>query len=110
MTTRAAVEVDAMLAETAKEYAAEERMAAVEEAHEKAVSDTVFSVRLQRDMYEEVRLAAQRAHLAPSALIRTWVAERLEADSAAADTNDLTEAVETLARDVERIRRISRAA
>jgi hypothetical protein len=60
MTARTEAEIDAMLAATAAEYEAEDRMAAAEEARQQKT--------------------------------------------------DLADAVETLARDVERIRRISRAA
>ncbi len=60
----------------------------------------MFSVRLQPAVYEAVKAAAGRAHLTPSALIRQWVTERVEATD---EENDLATAVATLHRDVERV-------
>jgi hypothetical protein len=64
-------------------------------------------VRLQPAVYEAVKTAAGRAHLTPSALIRQWVIERVEA---AEEENDLASAVATLRRDVERVTALVRPA
>ncbi len=99
MTIRSEAEINRLLAATTAEYADEERAAAEEESHA-ATASTVFSVRLQPAVYEAVKSAAARAHLTPSALIRRWVTERVEATT---DEDDLVTAVATLRRDVERV-------
>lgn len=99
MAMRSEAEVDRLLAATAAEYIDEEQMAAAEESHEAAAASAVFSVRLSPTTYDAVRAAADRAHLTPSALIRQVVTERVQ--EAASD--DLTAAVATLRRDVERV-------
>ncbi|MGH3492318.1 MAG: hypothetical protein ACRDQ1_03645, partial [Sciscionella sp.] len=75
--------------------------AAAEEAR-----STVFSVRLSPAVHDAVRLAAARAHLTPSALIRQWVTEHV------ADTgqDDLATAVAALRRDVDRLANLARPA
>ncbi|MGH3867639.1 MAG: helix-turn-helix domain-containing protein [Pseudonocardiaceae bacterium] len=88
------------------EYADEERAAAEEESHT-ATASTVFSVRLQPAVYEALKIAASRAHLTPSALIRQWVTERVEATD---NETDLATAVATLRRDVERVASLVRPA
>ncbi|MGH3982434.1 MAG: ribbon-helix-helix protein, CopG family [Pseudonocardiaceae bacterium] len=105
MTKRTEAEVDRLLAETAAEYADEERDAAVAEAQETAGS-AVFSVRLPPAVYDAVRHAAARAHLTPSALIRQWVSERVEDTG----TDDLTSAIAALRRDVDRLAHIAKPA
>ncbi len=99
MTIKSEAEINQLLAATAAEYADEERAAAEEESHA-ATAAMVFSVRLQPAVYEAVKAAAGRAHLTPSALIRQWVTERVEATE---EENDLASAVATLRRDVERV-------
>lgn len=99
MTIRSEAEINRLLAPTVAEYADEERAAAEEESHA-ATASAVFSVRLQPAVYEAVKAAAGRAHLTPSALIRQWVTERVEATG---EEEDLATAVATLRRDVERV-------
>ncbi|MGH3814908.1 MAG: hypothetical protein ACRDS1_04100 [Pseudonocardiaceae bacterium] len=99
MTIRSEAEINRLLASTAAKCADEERAAAEEEFHA-ATASTVFSVRLQPAVYEAVKMAAGRAHLTPSALIRQWVTERVEATE---EENGLASAVATLRRDVERV-------
>jgi predicted HicB family RNase H-like nuclease len=106
MTIRSEAEINRLLAATAAEYADEERAAAEEES-QTATASTVFSVRLQPAVYEAVKAAAGRAHLTPSALIRQWVTERVEAT---AEETDLATAVATLRRDVERVAALVRSA
>ncbi|MGH4001027.1 MAG: hypothetical protein ACRDTJ_26600 [Pseudonocardiaceae bacterium] len=106
MTIRSEAEINRLLAPTAAEYADEERAAAEEESHATTAS-TVFSVRLHPAVYEAVKAAADRAHLTPSALIRKWVTERVEATD---EENDLASAVATLRRDVERVAALVRPA
>lgn len=98
MSNRTVDEIDQALADTAAEYADEDRAAAAEETWEAAHS-RVFSVRLSPSVYEAVRDTAERTHLTPSALIRQWVSERVE------DTgqDDLASTVAALRRDVERL-------
>jgi len=95
MTARPESQVDQLLSSTAAEYLEEERAAAQEEARE---ASAVFSVRLPADTYDAVRAAADRAHLTPSALIRQWVAERIDAGG-----GDLAAAVAALRRDIDRV-------
>lgn len=106
MTIRSEAEINRLLAATAAEYADEERAAAEEES-QTATASTVFSVRLQPAVYEAVKIAAGRAHLTPSALIRQWVTERVEATD---HDNDLDTAVATLRRNVERLASLVRPA
>jgi predicted transcriptional regulator len=106
MTIRSEAEINRLLASTAAEYADEERAAAEEESPA-ATASTVFSVRLQPAVYEAVKTAAGRAHLTPSALIRQWVIERVEARE---EETDLASAVATLRRDVERVAALVRPA
>lgn len=106
MTIRSEAEIDRLLASTSAEYADEERAAAEEESHA-ATASTVFSVRLQPAVYEAVKIAAGRAHLTPSALIRQWVTERVDATG---EDEDLATAVATLRRDVERVAALVRPA
>lgn len=98
MTTRPETEIDQLLAPTAAEYLDEEHAAAEEESREAAAS-AVFSVRLSPATYDAVRAAAARAHSTPSALLRQWVTERVEETG----SSDLTAALATLRRDVERV-------
>lgn len=102
MTKRSEAEIERMLDATAAEYVDEERAAAAEEAREAAHSK-VFSVRLSSEVYDAVRVAAERAHLTPSALIRQWVSERAE-DT---EQTDLAATVAALRRDVERLARFA---
>lgn len=97
MTRRSEHEIDRVLAPIAAEYIPEEA-AAAEEAREATVS-SVFSIRLHPDVHEAVKLAASQLHTTPSALIRRWVTERVEA----ASQGDLPAAVAALQRDVETI-------
>ncbi len=106
MTIRSEAEINRLLASTAAEYADEEREAAEEESHV-ATASTVFSVRLNPAVYEAVKTAAGRAHLTPSALIRQWVTERVEAKD---EDTELASAVATLRRDVERVAALVRPA
>lgn len=105
MTRRTEAEVDRLLADTAAEYVDEERDAAIMETQE-AAGSAVFSVRLPPAVYDAVRQAAARVHLTPSALIRQWVSERVEDTG----TDDLTSAIATLQRDVDRLANIARPA
>lgn len=97
MARRTEVEIDRVIAPVVAEYADEDRHAAKEEVQEQAAS-SVSSVRLSPATYNAVRVAAARAPLTPSALIRQWVTERVDANS-----GDLTSAVAALSRDVERV-------
>lgn len=102
------------LAESAAEYADEERAAAEEEIREREERDRaslVYSVRLPREVYDAVRALAEQQHLTPSALIRQWVSERVDqAQPTEKNDGDLTDAVATLRRDVERLARLTRPA
>lgn len=105
MTQASEAQINRRLAETAAEYAEEDRAAAAEEARE-ASSSPVFSVRLSPATYDAVRQAAERAHLTPSALIRQWVSERVEN----AGHDDLASAVATLRRDLDRLADLAQSA
>lgn len=105
MTRRTEAEVDRLLAQTAAEYVDEERDAAIEETHE-AAGSAVFSVHLPPAVYDAVRQAATRAHLTPSALTRQWISERVEDTGA----DDLSSAIATLRRDVDRLADIAKPA
>lgn len=102
--------LDQRLAQLREEYPDEERAAAEEETTERDERDrasSVYSVRLPRDVYDAVRDAAQHAHLTPSALIRQWVSERVAAGEG---PDDLSDAVASLRRDVERVAKLVRPA
>jgi hypothetical protein len=98
MTSRSETDIDRVLARTAVEYVQEEEHAAAAEAQEAAAS-AVFSVRLHPAVHEAVKVAAAHEHTTPSALIRRWITERVEA----AQGSDLPAAIAALRRDVETI-------
>lgn len=105
MIRRSDVDIAHMVDAVAVEYADEERAAAEEEARAAAASK-VFSVRLPPDIYDAVRAAADDVHLTPSALIRQWVTERVEAHG----EGDLQGMIAALRRDVERLERLAASA
>jgi predicted transcriptional regulator len=73
------------------------------------VSGTVFSVRLQPSLHQKVQRAAEHHHIGPSALIRMWIAEKVEREPSA-QGDDLLEIAEVLAHDVGQLRRLAGAA
>jgi hypothetical protein len=101
--------INERMAALREEYAEEERLAAEEERLEREERDrksSVYSVRLPPEVYDAVRLLAEKQHLTPSALIRQWVCEQV----APAEEDDLTTAVADLRRDVERLAKLARSA
>lgn len=102
MTERSEAAINRLLDVTAAEYIDEERDAAAEETQE-AANSRVFSVRLSPPVYDAVRVAAERAHLTPSALIRQWVSERVED----AEQTDFATTIAALRRDVERLAKLA---
>lgn len=66
----------------------------------------VYSVRLPMDRLEELRQLATRQHVAPSALIRRWVIERLDRELDHASR--VAEARETHGRDGDEVLMVTR--
>jgi hypothetical protein len=64
----------------------------------------VFSVRLTPELYAAVRDEAERVHLTPSAMIRQWIFDRIDAGA-----GDLNGAIASLRHDVERVEKLVQA-
>jgi hypothetical protein len=98
---------DELLLQVAAEHESEDRAAAEEEVARERLDarSHVFSVRLSPEVYDAVRDRAESEHLTPTALIRQWVSERIEA---AQGPDDPAAAVASLRREVERVARLVR--
>lgn len=108
MAKKTEAHIDELLDRVRADYQDEERLTADEEQRENLTSN-VFSLRLFADLHTKVRRIATERHTTPSALLRQWVAERVEQEQEA-QSSDLAAAVTALTRDVERIRALTRAA
>ncbi len=84
--------------ETGRDQALSER--AVRKGKSRSV---VYSVRLTPDQTDEIQRIADEAGAPASALVRDWVVEGLAAERAA--SSSLDSLVDTLSRDVDKLRR-----
>lgn len=67
----------------------------------------VVALRMPPQLWERIRAVASEQGIGPSTLMRQWLVDRLE--SAKGEADDLPEALDRLAHDVERVRQLTHA-
>ncbi len=95
-------ELSALAEQAREEFVEVEHQAAEQEIAykraQKVRSDSIIPVRLDPELYAAVQAAALTRHLAPSTLIRQWVAHSVASDAHGINLADELERLAALAR------------